>query len=658
MSHLRLRVKSGFKLSTLALCIGLSLVSSYGFALEALDDDSLADSTGEGIAFLPENFSMQFNGADDTVGTGYIRLIPVGPLTTASQDTNKDGSVTTADYAVGKADIYLYGFAISQSNNNYGEMRTNLNSRFDRNIDSWGSGINPWIMKVITQKGVPDFAAASASSTSVGDVSYLALEAPLFHADTDNNFTNGINAGIESLSSAEKAAYNLKLGFWVDAFIRDPSKAEGDINQFALGQLYNAESDTTRANRIRLQAIWDGFSLNGSNLKLFQTLGGVSSVEVSQGLSTSYNNTLGIAGLLRLNGGDGQTLRGTATSTVTKGTETTTALYPISNTPTPNPNSGCEASNGGASSLNNFANGRCLTQERVISRNDITTTNWTAPSKLSSVLRLSTKEKVDSGVVGTPALGGDKPQFADNEGIYIYNLNANLVLGNIYQPLILNTDGNNITFEITRIPNKASIYQQIYTAYPGLTGALSEAEIAKYTGSTCNIYKCGNTLTLDNINYQGSTATHSSITIGSTEYDSTNNLITAHKGIGAVGISFGPATSGVGSYSTAVQQVQSQARRWNSTVNCASTNWVGNCNTDVNNYTNSWGNWGDSPTAGSGWRNVDRTTVASPQVVSTNGIAGLPTSAIQQQSAPSNNFGSAVIDGLLIQHMKITTKGL
>ncbi|WP_423250408.1 hypothetical protein, partial [Acinetobacter nosocomialis] len=25
---------------------------------------------------------------------------------------------------------------------------------------------------------------------------------------------------------------------------------------------------------------------------------------------------------------------------------------------------------------------------------------------------------------------------------------------------------------------------------------------------------------------------------------------------------------------------------------------------------------------------------------------------------PKNNFGSAVIDGMLIQHMKITTKGL
>ncbi|MDR9778986.1 hypothetical protein RJJ65_41285, partial [Rhizobium hidalgonense] len=104
----------------------------------------LAEATGEGVAFLPENFSMVFQGAKDTnptqadlndrtQDTGYIRLIPVGPLTTEA----------TASGA-GKADIYLYGLAISQSNKNYGDARdaADWNSRFGRNIESWGSAIN------------------------------------------------------------------------------------------------------------------------------------------------------------------------------------------------------------------------------------------------------------------------------------------------------------------------------------------------------------------------------------------------------------------------------------------------------------------------------------------------------------------------------------
>jgi hypothetical protein len=48
-------------------------------------------------------------------GAGYIRFIPVGPLTTTAQDTNADGSVTTADHSVGKADLYLYGLTLGQS---------------------------------------------------------------------------------------------------------------------------------------------------------------------------------------------------------------------------------------------------------------------------------------------------------------------------------------------------------------------------------------------------------------------------------------------------------------------------------------------------------------------------------------------------------------
>ena len=296
--------------------------------------------------------------------------------------------------------------------------------------------------------------------------------------------------------------------------------------------------------------------------------------------------------------------------------------------------------------MTSFANGRCTTQERVVQRTDITTTTWKAPI-LTNVLRLSTREKsgYEQGITTTPALDSSStmPTFDDSEGLFLYNVNANLVLGNLYQPVTLGvaSDGKNIVLEIARIPNKQDIYSKVYTRYAGDTGDSG----VSYSGSTCNIYKCGSEITVGGVTYQGTNATHSSITIGSTNYDAANNLLTASSDIGAVGISFGATIDGTGVYNKTVQQVQSQGRRWTSSRS-------------GNNYTNTWQNWGTYPTEGTGWYNVDRTTISTPQVVSSNGVAGMPTNAIVQQSAPSNNFGSAAIDGLLIQHMKITTKGL
>ena len=88
-------------LNHLALVISL-ILSGQTYALEMLEDDSLSDVTGEGVAFLPENFAMVFRGEnaatldpgtgkyldpiasllmERTKDTGYIRYIPVGPLT-------------------------------------------------------------------------------------------------------------------------------------------------------------------------------------------------------------------------------------------------------------------------------------------------------------------------------------------------------------------------------------------------------------------------------------------------------------------------------------------------------------------------------------------------------------------------------------------------
>ncbi|MEC7119428.1 MAG: hypothetical protein VXW65_05965 [Pseudomonadota bacterium] len=482
-----------------ALVVALSVLSSHALALQPISDEEMSAATGEGIAFLPEDVSLRFNGADNNNGgqgtfdTGYIRYIPVGPLTTEA-----------AASGAGKGDIFLYGLAISQSNQDYGDARTSAdwNTRFGRTIDSWGTAENPWLLRVATDPDVPNF---DVNDPNPDSVSFLSVEAPLARSN------------VAALSSVEQSAYNLKLGLWADAFVRDPSVAE---NMTATGSQFDL-GGSGRENRIRLQAVWDGLSINGTQLQIFQTLGGATN---AGGMSTSYNNTLGIAGVLRFNSGDGQNLR----AIVSAGSATR-------NTPAWTDHSATFGCGNNSTSFNTAA---CQFRFRSRTVTDsVSDLNWAVPA-LASVLRLSTRETANTGLLATPAInGGGAPAFDPNEGLYIYNLNTNLVLGSLYQPLTVGVadDGQNISLEIARIPNKESIYKRIYTDYSGSD--------ATYLGSTCNFYQCGATRTLGGVDYQGNTATHSSISIGSTEYDAITNSLTAYSGVEAIGVSFGQLQS-------------------------------------------------------------------------------------------------------------------
>ena len=476
-------------LSLMTLCI-----SPMSFALQPLSDETLSSTTGEGIALVPQDAYFVFQGENSTASdltdrskdTGYIHVIPVGPLTNAALDTNKDNVVDAKDHSVGKADLFVYGLALSKSDGNHNSRLANSDTA--ARIGSWGTATNPWILKVETENQVPNFDPNNkcVASDPKCQVPYLTLEAPLFNTAIPTNVADGADA------------YKLKMGLWADAFVLDPSKREGDASVYKLG----ATNQTVegRANRLRLQAIWNDFTINGSRLQVFQTLNGATN---ANGMSAFYNNTLGIAGLVRLNSGDAANLR---------------------------------------------------------------TTNLN-----DKVLRLSTRETTNTNLLDSPAVNGTSaPIFDANEGLFIHNLNANLVLGSLYQPLILGSDGANFSLELTRIPNKEDIYRKIYTDYDNPNSTV-------YQGSTCNVYKCGNNgLT----GYQGNNATHSSITIGSTVYDASKNTLTAYKGADAVGVSFG----------------------------------------------------------------------AMRPVAQNSGVTAPP--------ANFKNMGSAVIDGVLIQHLKITTKGL
>lgn len=449
--------KDLFQRTVLASLVGLCVNQSV-FALQEISDEGLSQTIGEGIALLPENTYMIFQGEKATttqadlfnrqLDTGYINYLPIGPLSLTAADTNNNGSIDSGDRAVGKADLFLYGLAISASNpnraNNHNERVGLSNDGNSINaIRSWGTASNPWILKVQTEPNVPTFTPDGGSlNTDTGEITYLALEAPLYEVGTRD--------------SVGSDAYNLKLGLWADAFVRNPNKADGAADQFHYGNnqgLIGTSVDANRANRLRLQGVWNGFSLNGSHLKIFQTLDGAGT---TGGLSPFYNNTLGMSGVFRFNSGDGADLKaGSVTNTPTSAVEPWVNRYSTQYTGAPS---------------NNSPSSDWLYRIRSQTTKITATGQWTAPTGLNDrVLRLSTRETSDTNNLTTPAIhGGNAPTFNGNEGLFIYNLNTNLVLGNLYQPVILGSDGKNFSLEVARIPNKESIYKQIYTDYTGL----------------------------------------------------------------------------------------------------------------------------------------------------------------------------------------------
>ncbi len=737
-------MQNKYKITALARAISLiafSSISSFAFALEALDDQSLKDVTGEGIAFTLNDFSMQFNGANDSAGTGYTRFIPVGPLSSTINAYNTANPNTK----IGKGDVWLYGLSISGNDGN-------VNTQFSGNTVNIGTADNPWLISVNTVT-TPNFAGVNSP------LSILTVEAPLQ--------TNLVNAS-GALLPTDPNSYDLKLGTWADAFVRDPTKVE---NLTATGDQFDLNG-AGRANRLRLQAIINGVSLNGTNLKMFQTLGGA---ETATGLGpnySSYNNTLGLALTARINSGASDTAASRATTTGSGTSTTSTSRFTDNSI---NLYSTTYIGQPGAS--NNNANSYQLRLVPVTYTTTTTAGGYELPSDYENhIMRLSTQEcgtgsksgctGTPQGLLDTPALNSalTMPTFDSKEGLFLYKPNINLVLGSQWQPVILGVapDGKNLELEVTRIPNVANVYKQIYTDYTGVDKT--------YKGGTCSVYWCGG-----DGNGISKNATHSSITIGSTVYKPPVNnptlptdpktplSITAYSGSGALGVSFGKleGASIAGSTSTSkYYQLQARMRYRNSDTqwryvngtaitsnpditaatipstglpsivpagqfftgqnSCASAN-------DNSNTCFQWDAKSINSAVGATWfdiKSIDLgTTIASgaagydpnvshAYVVQSNFCsptvggaapcnsatnanarqftvptwggaawwtsqgftgganyvgtkfsstdpyrAGVPATTTTSLS-PLNNLGSAVIDGVLIQHMKITTKGL
>lgn len=353
--------------------------------------------------------------------------------TTAAKEAAMDASVSTLRT---KADVFIYGLALSKSDNS-------LSSRYSNQGFNWGTASNPWLFHAGSET-VKQF-------TNIGkEVGYLALEAPL------------------ATAAANEADNNIKLGFWTDIFSR--SLNSSNTIDYATGA---PTSGLDISERFRAQFIVNGLSMNGSQVRLFQTL-------TSPDLA--YSQTLGLASLIRLNTNDDP-------STLT-------------------------------SDSNNLN---------------------------SKGIRISSAAKENNldGDGPTPALNGSAaPIFHDTEGLYLYSPNINLVLGSMYQPFVVGSEGNNIILEVTRIPKIPDIYNRIYQRYPDGKGGFLGSEAL--LGSTCNVYTCGTEIKAqasDSIAlYQGRDATHSSIAIGSVERIANTNMLKAKDDNSATGVVFRGAT--------------------------------------------------------------------------------------------------------------------
>ena len=353
--------------------------------------------------------------------------------TTAAKEAAMGVSVSTLRT---KADVFIYGLALSKSDNS-------LSSRYSNQGFNWGTASNPWLFHAGAET-VKQF-------TDTGkEVGYLALEAPL------------------ATVAANEADNNIKLGFWTDIFSR--SLNSSNTIDYATGA---PTSGLDISERFRAQFIANGLSMNGSQVRLFQTL-------TSPDLA--YSQTLGLASLIRLNTNDDP-------STLT-------------------------------SDSNNLN---------------------------SKGIRISSAAKENNldGDGPTPALNGSAaPIFHDTEGLYLYSPNINLVLGSMYQPFVVGSEGNNIILEVTRIPKIPDIYNRIYQRYPDGKGGFLGSEAL--LGSTCNVYTCGTEIKAqasDSIAlYQGRDATHSSIAIGSVERIANTNMLKAKDDNNATGVVFRGAT--------------------------------------------------------------------------------------------------------------------
>lgn len=304
MAHLEPR----FKVKTLSLALTFlsAALAMPAYALETISDSDMSDATGEGIAYFTNNFKLQMpsvtldgtapgvlnsfgavqtgtsNGTATVVSANpgdygsYLYIGPVGPVPTVSGRPLGN-----------QVDTYLYGLSISGASG-----AVNTTDLFTGTGVNWGSAADPFWLQVM--------ASTNNSLDGVSQtVPYVQIAAPANTATTGNN---------------------LHLGMWLNIMQYAAGSATPNYSTITSAPATVANSGVGLGPALQLQGIWDGFGINGTVVNLFATPSCSSSAlcpygtvpsypqnYTTQGSTTAapghgeYQNTLGLAGVLRFN---------------------------------------------------------------------------------------------------------------------------------------------------------------------------------------------------------------------------------------------------------------------------------------------------------------------------------------------------------------------
>lgn len=473
------------------------------------------------------------NQARPTAETNSNNLATQYAQNNAQQHTNQQirytiNSATDMGNRKTKADVFIYGLALSKSDGS-------LSTRFSNQGFNWGSADNPWLFRAGSQ-------IVKQFTDEAKEIGYLALEAPL------------------ATVVGSEADNNIKLGFWTDIFARG-FNSSNEVDPITGGPKEGLDAN----ERLRLQFVANGLSLNGSQVRIFQTLQpDLTDVDLTKSenylvKNQNYFQTLGIASLIRLNTDDQPNNVNFVDSVLEYvGSKTDAEITQLRN------KTDAELKQLGLN--RNVLSDNYVQQARnaLISIGDYSTKNASLNAK---GIRLSTATLGDlDAEVATPAMksGALAPLFQETEGLYLYSPNINLVLGNMYQPLVLGSKENNIIIEVTQIPNVADIYNQIYQKYPdidyrvknGNDELVLEVNPDLLKGSTCNVYSCGTSIKANSSDtvgsFQGRNATHSSIAIGTVERLPHTNMLRAKDDVTSTGVVFKDAAGNSKNFGSAV----------------------------------------------------------------------------------------------------------
>lgn len=245
------------------LPILLAVSSSFACALDTISDEDLGSVTGEGIAFLPENFQIAFNDL------AYIQAIPTSlPI----------GNTNVAD-------MYWYGVQFTGANS-AGANTGNVTSRAGyttATTNPWGSADNPWVLKVESPVALT-YSTSTAATTAVAYPVFNYYAPRALAADQSAQAVDGTtpsNPGQINKAKADGVYQSinnggLKYSFWGDIIVRDRNTWGCASNPTTCAEV----------SRMQSQSIWNDFTMNGSRFSIFQN---------------TYDQSFGFSWINRLN---------------------------------------------------------------------------------------------------------------------------------------------------------------------------------------------------------------------------------------------------------------------------------------------------------------------------------------------------------------------